>query len=126
MLDTFPLLAPSKLESDFSVQRYITDAQLLLDIFTINCFSINSRIVRISSNGYNADSNIIPLQVFMSVPANLWSQQVLRKQKILPINDFEIKVLSALASSRGFKLSLLSTKVLNSIDVYHNLLLTKF
>jgi hypothetical protein len=84
---------------------------------------MSENVIKTKSNDGKDDGTLI--QVLMSVPANLWSQQVLRQKKSLPLNDFEVKVLSALAFSRGLKLSVLSTKIVNSIDVIHSIFLTK-
>lgn len=58
-------------------------------------------------------------QIKLKAPANLWSLQLLKQRNDLPRNDFEIKVLDSIARRCKLKLILISTEVINQIDIFH-------
>ena len=115
--------------------EYITNAQLVLDIFTINSYAIIAQITPLISenktkqistiNNNNDNNNQQLIRLFLQYPATLWSSQVLRGRKDNPTNEFELKVLAALASRSGLDFEILTSTVNNQIDVFHNVKLTK-
>jgi len=103
-----------------SFQQFMIDAQQLLDIFTLNSYDILAEISPVTEINFpTKNSNVFAARVFLRCPANLWSQQVLRARRDLPVNDFELKVLQAYASRVGLELQVLSSVVNDIIDVEH-------
>lgn len=132
MLITYPQTAmpPVQLSNETSSSReklvasfedFERYARLVLDIFLINSYCVS---VEISTLPSSLDGvNIMTLK--MRAPANLWSQEVLRSRRDLPVNDFEIKALEALARRCGLQLKLASVETLNTIDILHTMQLRK-
>lgn len=119
MVTTYPQL-PSiqnlpQGSKDFT--RFESAAQDLLDMMAVNAFAVNPSISFVSTATTNSNSRIY--KVALKAPANLWSQQVLRYRKDKPVNDFENKILAAMARRLGFQYDVLSTDVVNGIDVIH-------
>ena len=97
-----------------------------MDIFTINSYCLSIDVTEIKSQTSKGTAIVngesfspMTLKILVRAPSNLWSDQALRKRKENPINDFEIKVLRALAKRWGFQLETVSTNVMNKIDVVH-------
>lgn len=114
-------------------EKLISDLQMITDIFTINSYCLSTEISEIKPTsspkavpGQSGDS-LTPLvaKLIVRAPSNLWSDQALRKRKENPINDFEIKVLKAIARRWGLQVEVVSTNVLNKIDVVHVFRITK-
>ena len=117
-------------------EKLLTDLQMIMDIFTINsyCLSIDiSEIVNTSNSG-NKNGNLnlnttdidpITVKMIVRAPSNLWSDQALRKRNENPINDFEIKVIKAICRRWGLQVDVMSTNILNKIDVVHVFKITK-
>jgi hypothetical protein len=131
------------------LRDFISDAQLLLDIFTFNSFALNMTIAELQQNNNqqkekgdspmmnsktkqkqavstsaSTDTSTSPSSSIIAVirsqyPANLWSQQSLRLRGDTPINDFDIKMLAAFARKCNLSFEWLSTTVKNDIDVCH-------
>lgn len=59
----------------------------------------------------------------LQAPANFWSLQYLIKRQDQPVNDFEVKLLNAVAESQGFKVERRATRIVNKVDVQHDLIL---
>ena len=109
---------------------------MIMDIFTINSYCLSIDVSEIKSPAAkgaanqavyaNSDSfSPMTLKILVRAPSNLWSDQALRKRKENPINDFEIKVMKALAKRWGFQLEIVSTNVMNKIDVVHVVKITR-
>jgi hypothetical protein len=125
-IDTKEAFAASK-------QKLISNMQMLLDIFTINSYCLSAEIsevlpstkdkVVLSKSVTSIEESLLtnPLiaKIIVRAPSNLWSEQALRKRNENPVNNFEIKVLAALAKRWGLTLETVSTNVLNKIDVVH-------
>lgn len=127
------------LKSDVKTRKevIISDLQKIMDIFTINsyCLSIEmSEIVDAMNNFGNKNGNLslnstnfepIVVKMIVRAPSNLWSDQALRKRNENPINDFEIKVIKAVCKRWGLQVEVMSTNILNKIDVVHVFKITK-
>lgn len=110
-----------------SNSKIIEQFQSILDIFPINQYCLSSSISEMipvisntkSKNILPTDSNkvLMTAQLVTRAPANLWSEQVLRNRKNSIINDFEMKMLRSYANTRGLELDVITSQVLNSIDV---------
>ena len=109
---------------------------MIMDIFTINSYCLSIDVSEIKSpaaasaanQALNVNSETfspMTLKILVRAPSNLWSDQALRKRKENPINDFEIKVLRALAKRWGYQLETISTNVMNKIDVVHVVRITR-
>jgi hypothetical protein len=124
-----PLVRTVALDPNSKAERekLIADLQMIMDIFTINsyCLSIDmSEIVNTSNkngntNLNNTDFEPITVKMIVRAPSNLWSDQALRKRNENPINDFEIKVIKAICRRWGLQVDVMSTNILNKIDVVH-------
>jgi hypothetical protein len=117
-------------------EKLVKDFQMIMDIFTINsyCLSIDVSEIKspVAASAANQALNLnsesfspMTLKILVRAPSNLWSDQALRKRKENPINDFEIKVLRALAKRWGYQLETISTNVMNKIDVVHVVRITR-
>jgi hypothetical protein len=100
---------------------YEQAASALLDLMSINAFALQPAFTFLEEN-VSGSSALYRLS--LKAPVNLWSQQILRYRKDAPINDFENKVLLALAKRLGFNYEVLSTSIANRIDVSHIIKLT--
>jgi hypothetical protein len=131
------ILPPASLPSsstagELPFDQFLTFAQQILDIFTINCYALDCSIEAISPT---EASKLVPkatiptapsplatpvlfAKVRLRAPASLWSSQVLRNRKDI-VNSFEIFTLESLARKYSLSFSLISTYVSNQIDVTH-------
>jgi hypothetical protein len=109
-------LLPAGIGNPIAPEQFFQNAQLLLDIFTINSYSIAATITDVSSSTPAAPKL---LQITMKLPATLWSLQVLKSEKQPLVNDFELKLLDAYARSSGLSLKCRSSIVTNRIDLNH-------
>lgn len=112
-------------------EKLLTDLQMIMDIFTINSYCLSIDISEIVKTGGSKNaSNILDLEpivvkMIVRAPSNLWSDQALRKRNENPINDFEIKVIKAICRRWGLQVDVMSTNILNKIDVVHLFRITK-
>ena len=109
-------MLPAGIGNPIAPEQFFQNAQLLLDIFTINSYSIAATITDVSSSTPAAPKL---LQITMKLPATLWSLQVLKSEKQPLVNDFELKLLDAYARSSGLSLKCRSSIVTNRIDLNH-------
>lgn len=140
MYDTYPasILPTSRVRTDNeahsteALKDFISDSQLLLDIFTFNSFALNMTITEVKGNEQKSKSSNKPKSteivssapsvyavIRSQFPANLWSQQSLRLRKDTPTNDYDIKMLASFARKCNIAFEWLSTTVQNDIDVAH-------
>ena len=82
-----------------SVEEFIAAANLIMDIFCVNSFAINSKVAEVPSG--KEGSRTVTLEI--TAPANLWSEQALKLRKDVT-NDFPVMVLRALARRCGLSL----------------------
>lgn len=76
-------------------------------------------------NGFAWDYQLTPtvdnlFSLTLQAPANCWSLQYLLNRQDLPVNDFEVKLLNAVAASQGGKLERRATRIVNKVDVQHD------
>ena len=103
-------------ESDqVSLSSFVTYAQPIMDVFAINQYS--SQITLMEVPAQNPTNNVKFLSLKLQLPANIWGQQALKNRKDELLNDFEVKVLDALARRCRFKLQTISSTVENNIDL---------
>jgi len=122
-----PKLLPKSAASNspISPEKFAEYAQLLLDIFTINSYAVSAYIRALPVVAPPATATAAAatperlFQVVLKAPVNLWSLQVLKQRKDSPRNDFELMVLDAVARRCNLRLEVVSTEVLNSIDIMH-------
>ena len=122
-METYPTITPQTVGSTLNCDSFLTKAQLLLDIFSINLFADSSSI----SVEKVLDEGTIKsylLRLTSRLPANLWSLQVLQKKRASPVNSFEVKVLRHFAALSKCSLEVVSTTFQNQIDVVHFLKLS--
>jgi hypothetical protein len=149
MFEKYPasILPPRALSQPLEdINTLIGYLQLILDIFAINLYCLSAEISRLptasTDAAYDAESvgpfgrsrsqsmnpkkPILGLaKVSVKAPANLWSQQVLKRRKDVPLNDFEVKALQSLARRYGYEINTVSSDVFNQIDVIHVLSISK-
>lgn len=123
------------------LHEFLSDAQLLLDIFTFNSFALNMTISEVQEGSGQKSAMLVNSKttkakstdsentgliaiVRSQLPANLWSLQALRLRGDSPTNDFDIKMLDAFARKTGVSFEWLSTSVKNDIDVSHMIRIT--
>ena len=117
------LIAEARLDKELDGFR--AGAQALLDVFTINSFAADAQISEVPFEKTAAVTSGSRLyRIVMRAPATLWSQQVLRVRKDLPVNDFEVKCLQEYARRCGLELTRVLTSIENGIDVVHLVRLT--
>jgi hypothetical protein len=150
MYDTYPdTILPSNktIPSEVALANFVKDAQLLMDVFSFNSYALNIQVSGVERNpdakpvsgsdtrediaydalagrskrNRNLDNDFILVRLSLRAPANLWSAQVLNIRNDQPHNDFEVKILRALADSKGLRLSVVNTNVYNKIDVEYML-----
>lgn len=97
--ETLPGGRVVKCKPSKSVEEFITAANLIMDVFCINSFAIDSKVAEVPTSGKG--TRLISLE--MTAPANLWSQQALKLRKDAN-NDFPAMVLTALARRCGLTL----------------------
>ena len=81
------------------VPEFLAAANLIMDVFCINSFAIDSKVTELPTSGEKG--RLISLE--MTAPANLWSQQALKMRNGMS-NDFPVFVLDALARRCGLSL----------------------
>eukprot|EP01041_Mallomonas_annulata_P011073 gene11073-23145_t len=125
ILEKYPLITPRRISKKSSFEEFISQAQQILDVFTINSYAVTINIStiepapsKLQQKAIN-NNDIKLIRVCLRFPANLWSQQVLRGRKDSPCNDFELKVLNAFANKCGINFQVISSSVRNQIDVEH-------
>lgn len=140
LFDKYPpqLLPPSGIPPStqpLSFDTFISYAQMILDVFSINCYALDCNIQALSPEQAQKLKKNLPnhgdlqgesffAKITLRAPATLWSSQVLRNRKNI-VNNFEIIALESLARRYGhFSLSLISTTVSNQIDVTHVIMVT--
>lgn len=84
-----------------SVDSFLKDAQLILDVFQFCGFANQLSIEKVPSK---RDGEIF-VGIRSNVPATLWSQQALKNRNDVLINNFDIKTLKALARRCNLSLS---------------------
>ena len=134
MVETYPSITPQintllSASNPISVETFLTNVQLLLDIFAINQYSLSSNLVlqkevnpSASSSSSSSSSTLTMGNMWLAtltslLPANIWSLQVLLKRKDEPVNDFEVKALQYFASQIGFKVETIRNDVYNEANV---------
>lgn len=124
MVTTYPTITPTTASIVAgNIESFVSNAQLLLDIFAINTFALSSTI---QYDKVVADSDEVTFRITSVLPANLWSLQVLLARKDDPVNDFEVKVLQYLAALSGFAgLERVGSTVVDNVNVVHTVQLTK-
>jgi len=108
-----PKLLPPTTTNAVSFDDFKQYAQLILDIFLINGYALSMEITPLPS----VESGQSIYKIVTKLPINLWSLQALIVRGDTPVNNFEVKVLQALAERYKLRLELLSTTFTNKIDV---------
>lgn len=121
MLETFPTITPKDIPRTNStkIERispalFLDYSQQIMDTFTIDGYMLEAKLQLVPSN---SKGNL--MKIVLKAPANLWSLQVLKYRGDQPRNDFEIKVLDALARRCNLSMELISTELVNQIDILH-------
>jgi hypothetical protein len=143
MYEKYPasILPPRSFPPSDNEDTLLNYMQMVLDVFAINTFCLSVEVAAVPTTagltvsapsapfGRRAPVDQRPIlklaKVALKAPANLWSQQVLRIRKDQPINDFEIKVIQALARKFGYDVSVVATDIFNQIDVVHVIAIRK-
>ncbi|KAJ1416693.1 hypothetical protein B484DRAFT_454224 [Ochromonadaceae sp. CCMP2298] len=114
-----PATIPAK--ASISYDTYREYMQLLLDVFSFNSYALTADIRRLEQKPVVQGSPAVGalFQIVLQVPVNLWSLQVLKQRQDEPRNDFEVKVAEAVARRTGLKFKLISTEVINQINMMH-------
>lgn len=112
-----PQLLPPSPTPDMiiSFDEFAKFGQLILDVFMINNYAFSMEITPLPSKTDETSSQLY--QLIVKLPIILWGTQALMNRKDSPINNFEIKVLKALAERYHLNLELLSTSITNKIDI---------
>ena len=118
MVETYPTISPPNIGSALDCDAFIANAQLLLDIFSINVFAESSTLSFEKEVTMN-DRKACILRLVSRKPANLWSLQVLKKRNDSPLNNFEVKVLQHYASLSGSTIEVISSGVQNQLEFVH-------
>ena len=117
IMDTYnnnpKLLPPPPTNNAISFDDFKQYAQLILDIFLINGYALSMELTPLPS----VESGQSIYKIVTKLPINLWSLQALIVRGDTPVNNFEVKVLQALAERYKLRLELLSTTFTNKIDV---------
>jgi hypothetical protein len=104
MLDKYPSITPATSAFKPTIDSFIANSQLLLDIFTINQYSLATTIQleqTISAQSPSASQPSYIVSIKSLLPANFWSIQVLLSRKDSPLNNFEVKVAAYVAAASG-------------------------
>ena len=104
-------------EQIVTFDTFIDYARQVLDIFAINAYTSLVEVQELPRT--RTDSNSMFLSVKLQLPANMWSQLALARRKDVVINDFEMKVLKALARRCNLSLEVISRNVLKNIDLVY-------
>ena len=119
-----PKLEVVSSEAPVDGNNFATNAQSILDIFTINAYCAAAEATEVLPEAGKQNDYAL-IKVELKVPANLWSSQVLRSRKAELINDFEIKVLEEYARRIGLSLKVVSAGVQDQLNSVYLLKLTK-
>ena len=117
-MDTYPTITPRNVGSSLDCISFVANAQLILDIFSINLFAESSTISLEKELDEGTGKSYL-LRVTSRLPANLWSLQVLQKRKDSPVNSFEVKTLLHYAALSHCSAEVVSTAFQNQLDVVH-------
>lgn len=141
--EKYPTVAPSKdalerLKNDKTkpLSAFVEQAQLVMDLFVINNYAVTGSIRALpmvadkkdnKDNKDNMADQVLGLEVVLKAPAILWSFQMLWSRKDEPVNDFEVKVLQALARRMdpAWRVETVSSQVSDQIVVTHILKLRR-
>ena len=94
-----------------------------MDCLVINSYALSVNFEEVKPTKENLDYKLYILK--LKLPVNLWSYQVLMSSKKKLLNDFEIKILSSYASKSSIQLKLLSSRVVNNLELNHIVQLSK-
>jgi hypothetical protein len=108
-----------------SFRTFVDYARQILDIFAVNSYTSLVEVNEMPAKEGVNDSNSTFLSVKLQLPANMWGQLALRKRKELLLNDFEMKVLKALARRCRLSVNVISTNVVNNIDLVYIIKVSK-
>lgn len=118
LVDTYAGIVPV-LTADMA-DTFLSYVNKVMDVFLLNAYAID-----INANLYHSNKNVAEdsflLQLKLRAPINLWGLQVLIQRQDIPVNNFEVKVIQALADANNIVATLQSTEFINSIDVVHTL-----
>ena len=135
IIDTYTSngLVPKEIGKKKSIENFLQDVKIIMDVFTINGYCLDAEVVNVmekdndrrnGSSKYSRNKNLL-VRLSFKLPANLWSFQVLKGMKAPLLNDFPLKVLDALARRSDISVNVLSSSVKNTINLEHVLEITK-
>jgi hypothetical protein len=125
IVSTYPTIIPKQIGSNLDPLTWVSNAQLLLDIFAINLFALSLKIDTIQEFITENGQKACIATITSILPANVWSIQVLKRREDRPLNNFETKVLSAYAEVSGIELDLISVEVKDQVNVIQTIRLTQ-
>ena len=122
-------LVPKEVGKKKTLREFVEDAKMIVDIFTINGYCLESGIIDLQDGGSsgngngnsnsNSNSKKMILRLNMKLPANLWSFQVLKGMNAPLLNSFELKVLDAYARRSDVNMKVLSSSIKDTITLGH-------
>lgn len=116
----YPTITPSgSALIDKDIPAFVSNAQDIIDVFTINLFALSIKITldKLSTSNTNGTTGVVTITSLL--PANMWSRQLLEQRRDNPINDFDVMVLRHLALLSGLTLTLQSSNVVDRLKVVH-------
>ena len=126
-------LVPKGIGEKKSTKKFVEDVNMIMDVFTINGYCLDSEVVHIMENGGGSSSGSsendsdrkLLARLTLKLPANLWSFQVLKGMKAPLLNEFSLKVIGALAQRSDISVKMLTSSVKDTINLEHVLEITE-